>query len=73
MQLRDQIAAINERIKLLATTVNTIGLTLVALGILRPAIDPDLSIGVIGAAYGVLGVASHIAAHYILREMRKSQ
>ena len=55
MQLRDQIAAINERIKLLATTVNTIGLTLVALGILRPAIDPDLSIGVIGAAYGVLG------------------
>ncbi len=70
MRQRDELTAYNERVKLMSSTSNAVGLALLALGILRPAIDPDLSIGLTGMVYGALGVACHVGAHYVLKELR---
>ena len=42
MRRRDELAAHNERVKLQATTSNAVGLAVLALGVVRPLIDPDV-------------------------------
>ncbi len=69
MRQRDRLAAYNERVKLVATTSNAIGLAFIALGIVRPTVDPDLSIGLAGTVFGVIGLACHGASHYILKHL----
>ncbi|WP_299845710.1 hypothetical protein [uncultured Jannaschia sp.] len=69
MRQRDRLVTYNERVKLMATTINAIGLAFVALGIVRPTVDPDLTIGLAGTVFGLIGLACHGAAHYILRYM----
>jgi hypothetical protein len=64
MRRRDELAAHNERVKLTATTINAIGLAFIALGIVRPFVDPETPVAV-----GVVGLVCHAVAHYILKQM----
>lgn len=62
-------AARNERIKMLATSFNTIGLAVFGLGVLTPALTADLTDG--SAFRFILGttmlVTFHAVARYSLR------
>ena len=69
MRRRDTLTSYNERVKLVALSSNAVGLAFVALGIVRPAVDPDLSISLSGTVFGIVGLACHGAAHYILTKL----
>lgn len=69
MRRRDKLAAHNERVKLMASTINAIGLAFIALGIVRPVVDPETAIGIGGIVFGVVGLVCHAVAHYILKQM----
>ena len=69
MRQRDDLAAHNERVKLTASTSNAVGLAFIALGVVRPVVDPEVTLGLTGLVFGVIGLACHAAAHYILRQL----
>ena len=69
MRRRDRLGAHNERVKLGANSVNAVGLAFVALGIVRPLVDPDVNIGIAGFVFGTTGLALHALAHYILKQL----
>lgn len=69
MRRRDELGAHNERVKLTATTINAIGLAFVALGIIRPFVDDSTTPSLTSVVFGVIGLVSHGAAHYILKQL----
>ena len=66
MRRRDELGAHNERVKLTATTINAIGLAFIALGVVRPFVDPETSLAIGSVVFGMIGLVCHAAAHYIL-------
>lgn len=69
MRRRDEVGAYNERLKMLATSINAIGLGVIGLGTVRPFIDPEIGIGI--AAVASIGVALvlHGTALYIVSKV----
>jgi hypothetical protein len=67
--VRDAVAVHNERMKLAASSINALGLALLALGALQPLV-------VNGAApspvWTLVGLALHGVSHYVLRSLRKA-
>lgn len=64
----DPVAAFNERVKLRATSLNAIGLGVVAYGAIRPLIDAEPAV----ALWRPLGgLALHACAHHVLGALRK--
>ena len=66
MRRPDPVGRHNERVKLLAGSVNTIGLGAIALGVVRPFIDPLVDLDLVSAASVGVALALHVLAHYIL-------
>ncbi|PZX16059.1 hypothetical protein LX81_02333 [Palleronia aestuarii] len=67
---RDALATFNERVKLLATSVNTIGLGLIGVAVVRPLTESFSNAG--DTIWWLLaGLAMHGLSHYVLRYMRK--
>ena len=79
--IRDDVAVHNERTKLLAGFVNALAIAVIAVGVLAPVIaalggaTAAASGGglVLTPVCGVLGLALHGAAHYILGRMKKAR
>ena len=69
MRRRDELTAYNERLKLGATTVNALGLAVIAVGVLRPLIDADAGPSWGIALYVVVAVVLHVLAHYIVSQV----
>ncbi|TFL16781.1 hypothetical protein [Jannaschia formosa] len=71
MSLRDELAVWNERVKLAAGFLNALGLGLIGFAVLRPATDDValLSFGSLG--WGIIGLAMHGLAHYVIGKLRK--
>jgi hypothetical protein len=67
---RDPVATYNERVKLLASFSNAIGLGLIGFAVLRPLSDPAEA-GSLSVWWGMSGLAFHAVAHYILGRLRK--
>jgi len=71
---RDELAIYNERIKLRATTLNSMGLGFVGFSLIKPLIDDGpRSIGVTEAIWIVVGVALHYVARYILGMLKTEE
>ncbi len=68
---RDLIATHNERVKLLSGFSNALGLGLIGFAVLRPLTEDAFSLTWLTAWWGAAGLAFHVAAHYILRRLRK--
>jgi len=68
----DALLIRNERIKLLAGFLNTLAIGLIAYALVRPLIDAT---GVTRLAWlwGVMGLAMHGLAHYVLGQLRKER
>lgn len=64
-------AARNERRKLVATSLNTIGLAVAAIGVIQPVYNEALTIGMVikVALSGVIAYAAHRIAQVLLREL----
>ena len=69
MRRRDELAAHNERVKLQATTSNAVGLAVLALGVVRPLIVPDVPIEWSIVIFGAVALAGHALAYYILKQL----
>lgn len=69
--VRDPLSTHNERMKLLASFVNAIGLGLIGFAVLRP-ISENLANAQLSTLWWLLiGLAMHVLSHYILRYLRK--
>ena len=69
MRQRDPVGGHNERVKLLATSINAVGLAFVALGFVRPVVNADIPLSADSAAYLVGALAVHGLAHYIVSQV----
>jgi hypothetical protein len=69
MRQRDPVGGHNERLKLLATSINAIGLAFIALGVVRPIVDTTVSLNLDSIAYLVGALALHGLAHYIVSQV----
>ena len=65
------LARYNERVKLFAAFVNSIGLGLIGFAVLRPLADALSNASVSGLWWGVTGLALHGVSHYVLGYLRK--
>ena len=70
-RVRDPLARHNGSMKLLANFFNAIGLGLIGFAVLGPVTTGLVLAGWAALAWGVIGLAMHAAAHYILRYMEK--
>lgn len=68
---RDALTTHNERMKLMATFNNAMGLGLVAVGVLRPISEGTGGTALSFALWIGAGLAFHMLGLYILRYMRK--
>lgn len=73
MRQRDRVGAHNERIKLLANSINAIGLAFVALGVVRPLVDRDVGMSIETIGYIAGALAIHVLAHYIVSQVEVDQ
>lgn len=70
---RDHLAAFNERVKLLAASVNTVGLGMIGVAVIRPLTE-SLSNATLNTGWWLAGgLVMHGVSHYILRYLRKDQ
>lgn len=69
MRQRDELGAHNERVKLGANSVNAVGLAFVALGLVRPLVDPEIGLSFSSFAFAATGLVLHALAHYILKQL----
>ena len=69
--VRDPLATDNERVKLLANSMNAIGLGLIGFALLRPLADDITSASLSTLWWGLGGLAFHGVAHHFLRMIRK--
>lgn len=60
----------NERLKLLANSLNAIGLALVGLAVLRPMIEATQASWLAVAGWGITAIVLHVVSHYILGHMK---
>ena len=70
---RDRLASFNERLKRSATFLDAIGLGLIGFAVLRPATELPFSLSGASVAWGVVGLAMHVAALYLMRYLRKER
>lgn len=68
---RDQIAAYNERVKLLAGFVNAVALGLIGFAVLRPLTESLANATFSTLWWGIAGLVLHGVSHYILGQIRK--
>ena len=68
---RDKLAAFNERVKLFAGFLNATGIGLIGFAVLRPLTDIQGGGLGVSAWWGIVGLALHGAAHYVLGHLRK--
>jgi hypothetical protein len=66
MRRRDPLVTHNERVKLLATTLNALGLGLFGYAVLRPMVDGGVRLDAVFAVWCATGLALHVVAHYLL-------
>lgn len=69
----DALATFNERVKLLSTSVNAVGLGMVGLAVIRPLIESLDNATSKTGLWLVAGLVMHTLSHYILRYLRKDQ
>lgn len=69
--VRDPLATHNERVKLVASFANAIGLGLVGFAVLRPLTETPITVTWASAWWGGCGLAIHILSLYILKYLRK--
>lgn len=69
----DALATFNERVKLLASSVNTVGLGMIGLAVIRPLIDSLDNATSKTGLWLAAGLVMHALSHYILRYLRKDQ
>ncbi|MBC7145571.1 MAG: hypothetical protein H5U24_09225 [Thioclava marina] len=67
----DDLAIYNERQKVMATSVNAIGLALVGFAILKPVVEQNRHDPVQLMVWGIIGLALHGISHYILGNLKK--
>ncbi|AUC55002.1 MAG: hypothetical protein ACU0CC_20745 [Sagittula sp.] len=70
-RLRDELLVYNERIKLVATSLNAIALGLLGFAVLRPATDTALSLELSSLWWAVIALAFHALSHYMLGRLHK--
>lgn len=70
-RLRDDLAVFNERIKLIATSMNAVALGLIGFAVLRPVTDAQMALGWPAMWWAIVGVAFHLSAHYVLGMLEK--
>lgn len=68
MPSRDPITIFNERVKLGANTLNAMCLGLLAVALIRPIVEPALPVSF---AWGSVGLALHLVAHYVLGRLKQ--
>ena len=71
MARRDELVVWTKRVKLLAGTVNAIALGLVGFAVLRPATENVALLSPVSLLWGVVGLALHVFAHYILGKLKR--
>ena len=69
--VRDPLATNNERVKLLANSINAVGLGLFGFAILRPLAEDITSAGLSTLWWGLGGLAFHCLSHYVLGMIRR--
>ncbi len=69
MRQRDPVGGHNERMKLLATSINAVGLAFVVVGIVRPLVNATITASpeTLGYIFGAL--ALHALAHYVVSQV----
>lgn len=67
----DALATFNERVKLLAASVNTVGLGMIGLAVIRPLIESLDKFRLDAGFWLLAGLVMHALSHYILRYLRK--
>ncbi len=67
--IRDPVASHNERVKLIALSLNAVGLGLIGFAILRPLTDDPATLPLSSIWWGAAGLAFHALAHYILHTL----
>ena len=65
------LATFNERVKLFAGFLNALSLGMIGFALLRPATENFDLVGLSAVAWGVIGVAIHGLAHYVLGMLKK--
>ena len=70
MWRRDRVGAFNERLKMIATSINAIGLGVIGLGTVRPFIDPQIGFTLVVPASLAASLVLHGIALYIVSKMR---
>ncbi|MCR9086211.1 MAG: hypothetical protein NXH97_05650 [Rhodobacteraceae bacterium] len=68
---RDAIAGHNERVKLMATSLNAVGIGLIGFAVLRPLTDNPAGLTLSALWWIVAGLAFHALAHYVLGRLVK--
>lgn len=71
MTARDPLATHNERIKLVASFLNTLGLGLIGFAVIRPLTADAGAVTALSIWWGIGGLALHALSHYILRYLRR--
>lgn len=69
----DALATFNERVKLLASSVNTVGLGMIGLAVIRPLIDSLDNATSKAGSWLAAGLVMHVLSNYSLRYLRKDQ
>ena len=70
MWRRDEVGAFNERLKMIATSINAIGLGVIGLGTVRPFINPEVGFILVVPASFAASLVLHSLALYIVNKVR---
>ena len=70
MWRRDEVGAFNERLRMIATSINAIGLGVIGLGTVRPFIDPAVGFTLVVPASFAAALVLHGIALYIVSKVR---
>jgi len=70
---RDPVASYNERVKLMATSVNALGLGVLAYGLLRPLVETQAVFELGVAVWTAVGLVLHGISHYILTQISRGE
>lgn len=68
----DPILSWNERVKLVATFLNAIGLGLIGFAVLKPLTDDITKISAASLWWGLAALAFHAISFYMLGKLRKA-
>ncbi|MGI3170804.1 hypothetical protein ACRARG_16765 [Pseudooceanicola sp. C21-150M6] len=68
---KDRLTIWNERVKLFAGFLNTIGIGMIGFSVLRPVIEEKAIPESLGWVWAAAGIVMHLCAHYVMGRMRK--